>query len=89
MTTQDEPGTASFDAVVGLGALASPLWLQIIDASARHLILVGGAVLVLLRLYRAALRLVPARPPRRGRPRRPATIHQKRRSRRPARRRPT
>jgi hypothetical protein len=57
LTTHNDSSTASFDAAVGLGALASPLWLQIVDASAQHVMLVGGAALVLVRLSRALLRL--------------------------------
>jgi len=50
------PPDRDLDFAIGAGALTTPLWLSVLNAALQEVMLIGGAILVLVRLWSLARR---------------------------------
>jgi hypothetical protein len=51
----DQHIKTALDGTLGAGGFTSPLWLQLLDHGAQTVTLIGGAILIIVRLYFAYL----------------------------------
>lgn len=66
MTISDvsHPAKAGLDTAIGVVGMSTPAWLNVMEGYAQHFVIIGGAILVFLRIMVVLVELMQPRLPR-------------------------